>query len=216
MRVPEKPRQRRQKQFYIASFCFGLARRLCRQAAYRFPRPSRINVLTLTPLITTSIVPDPVVRAMLLLAGHGLLMVIHRGGLVFLRLGLFSSLGLARVDGSHDLPDELRLLLCLPAAAQDGCRSDWCSFCNAPFCLDAPAIPANLLRIRFDTVRRGRLRISHVGLGKSMLFSSWAVADALESTVTIRRPRLILIGTDNFFPVFVLSRCPTRLADVYK
>jgi hypothetical protein len=62
-------------------------------------RPSRINVLTLTPLVTTSIVPDLVVRAMLLLAGHGLLMVIHRAGLVFLRLGFFSSLGLARVDG---------------------------------------------------------------------------------------------------------------------
>jgi hypothetical protein len=62
-------------------------------------RPSRINVLTLTPLVTTSIVPDLVVRAMLLLAGHGLLMVIHRAGLVFLWLGFFSSLSLARVDG---------------------------------------------------------------------------------------------------------------------
>jgi hypothetical protein len=62
------------------------------------PRPSRINVLTLTPLITTSIAPDLVVRAMLLLAGHGLLMVIHRAGLVFLWLGFFSSLSLPRVD----------------------------------------------------------------------------------------------------------------------
>ena len=49
-----------------------------------------------------------------------------------------------------------------------------------------------------------------------MLFFSWAVADALESTVTIRRPRLILIGTDNVFSVFVLSGRPTGLADVYK
>lgn len=49
-----------------------------------------------------------------------------------------------------------------------------------------------------------------------MLFFSGAVADALERTITIRRPRLILIGTDNVFSVFVLSGCPTRLADVYK
>lgn len=82
--------------------------------------------------------------------------------------------------------------------------------------LDAPAIPANLLRTRFDAIWRGRFGISHVGFGKSMLFFSGAVADALERTITIRRPRLILIGTDNVFSVFVLSGCPTRLADIYK
>jgi hypothetical protein len=49
-----------------------------------------------------------------------------------------------------------------------------------------------------------------------MLVFSGAVADALKSTLTIRRPRLILIGTDNVFSVFVLSGCPTRLADIYK
>ena len=49
-----------------------------------------------------------------------------------------------------------------------------------------------------------------------MLFFSRAIADALESAVTIRRARLILIGTDNFFSIFVLSGCPARLADVYK
>jgi hypothetical protein len=60
--------------------------------------PSRINVLTLTPLITTSIEPDLVVRAMLLLAGHGLLMVVHRAGLAFLWLRFLSSLSLSRLD----------------------------------------------------------------------------------------------------------------------
>jgi hypothetical protein len=60
--------------------------------------PSRINVLTLTPLITTSIAPDLVVRAMLLLAGHGLLMVVHRAGLAFLWLRIISSLSLSRLD----------------------------------------------------------------------------------------------------------------------
>jgi hypothetical protein len=60
--------------------------------------PSRINVLTLTPLITTSIEPDLVVRAMLLLAGHGLLMVVHRAGLAFLWLRIISSLSLSRLD----------------------------------------------------------------------------------------------------------------------
>jgi hypothetical protein len=63
------------------------------------PRPSRINVLTLTPLITTSIAPDLVVGAMLLLAGHGLLMVVDSAGLVFLWLGFLSSLSLPGLDG---------------------------------------------------------------------------------------------------------------------
>jgi hypothetical protein len=49
-----------------------------------------------------------------------------------------------------------------------------------------------------------------------MLFFSRAVADVLESAITIRRARLTLIGTDNFFSVFVLSGCPARLADVYR
>jgi hypothetical protein len=49
-----------------------------------------------------------------------------------------------------------------------------------------------------------------------MLFLSQAVADAFESAISIRRARLMLIGTDNFSSVFVLSGCPTRLADVYK
>jgi hypothetical protein len=49
-----------------------------------------------------------------------------------------------------------------------------------------------------------------------MLFSSWAVTDALERAVSIRRARLVLMGTDNVFAVFVLPGCPARLADVYK
>ena len=49
-----------------------------------------------------------------------------------------------------------------------------------------------------------------------MLFVSWAVADALESALTIRRTRLMLIGTDDCRSVFVLPGCPARLADIYK
>jgi hypothetical protein len=49
-----------------------------------------------------------------------------------------------------------------------------------------------------------------------MLFSSRAIADALESAIAIRGARLVLSGTDNLFSVFVLSRCPAGLADVYK
>jgi hypothetical protein len=152
---------------------------------------------------------------MLLLAGHGLLMVIQRAGLVFLRLGFFSSLGLARVDGVTTFlmssgsffafRPPLRMAVVL----------------IGPHCvmrlsgLDASTISANLLRVRFDTIRRGRFRISHVGFGNMLVFS-WAVADALERTITIRRPRLIRIGTDNFFSIFVLSGSPTRLPDIYK
>jgi hypothetical protein len=143
-------------------------------------------------------------------------MVIHRAGLVFLRLGLFSSLGLARVDGVTTFLMNSGSFFAFRPPLRTAGRSDWCSLCNAPFCLDAPTISANLLRIRFDTIRRGRFRISRVGFRKSMLVFSWAVADALESTLTIRRPRLIGIETDNVFSVFVLSGCPTRLADVYK
>jgi hypothetical protein len=215
MRVPENP-DNRGRNNSIASFCFGLARRQYRQAVYRFP-PTVAHQRS-----------DPYSphyhqhRARPCRQGHAASCRTRSSdghsqswpGLSAARTFLFAGFGPRR--RSHDLPDELRLLLCLPAASQDGCRSDWCSLCNAPFCLDAPTISANLLRIRFDTIRRGRFRISHVGFGKSMLVFSWAVADALESTITIRRPRLILIGTDNFFSVFVLSGCPTRLADVYK
>lgn len=47
-----------------------------------------------------------------------------------------------------------------------------------------------------------------------MLFSSWAVTDALEGAIAIRRARLVLLGTDKLFSVFVLPRCPARLPDV--
>jgi hypothetical protein len=49
-----------------------------------------------------------------------------------------------------------------------------------------------------------------------MLFFSRTITDPLESAIIIRRARLMLIGTDNLFSVFVLSRCPARLAHVYK
>jgi hypothetical protein len=49
-----------------------------------------------------------------------------------------------------------------------------------------------------------------------MLFLSRAVADALESALTIRRAWLMLVGTDVFRSVFVLPGCPARLADIYK
>src|SRR5687768_4858463 len=49
-----------------------------------------------------------------------------------------------------------------------------------------------------------------------MLFVSRAVADALDRGITIRWARLIPVGTDSLRSVFVLSRCPARLADVYK
>jgi hypothetical protein len=196
----------------IARLLTGIARLLTGS-----PGPSRINVLTLTPLITTSIAPDLVVRAMLLLAGHGLLMVVHGAGLVFLWLGFLSSLSLTRLhrvttflmsSGSFfAFRPPLRTGVVLIGAHCVTRPSDY---------LDAPAIPANLLRTGVDAIRRGRYRISHARLGKSMLFFSRAIADALESALTIRGARLIHIGTDNIFPVFVLSRCPTRLADVYK
>ena len=103
MRVPEKPRTAAETAaaetiLLLRSASASLVANIPRLLTSS-PRPSRINVLTLTPLITTSIAPDLVVRAMLLLAGHGLLMVVHRARLVFLWLGFFSSLSLARVDG---------------------------------------------------------------------------------------------------------------------
>jgi hypothetical protein len=82
--------------------------------------------------------------------------------------------------------------------------------------LDASAIPPNLLRSGFDAIWRGRFRIRHARLGKSMLFFSRAIADALDSAINIRRTRLMRIGTDYSFAVFVLSRCPARLADIDK
>jgi len=82
--------------------------------------------------------------------------------------------------------------------------------------LDAPPIPTNLLRTGLDAIWRRRFGIRHNRLGKGMLFFSRAVADALEGAITIRRARLILTGTDNFFSFFVLPGRPARLADIHK
>jgi hypothetical protein len=49
-----------------------------------------------------------------------------------------------------------------------------------------------------------------------MLLVGWAVTDALKRAVSIRRAGLVRIGTDSIFSLFVLPRCPTRLADIYK
>jgi hypothetical protein len=94
----EIPRQTRQKQFLLlrpasAALVADIARLLTGS-----PCASRINVLTLTPFITTSIAPEVVVRAVLLLAGHGLLMVVHRAGLAFLWLRFLSALSLPRLN----------------------------------------------------------------------------------------------------------------------
>jgi hypothetical protein len=154
---------------------------------------------------------------MLLLAGHGLLVVVLRTGLAFLWLRSLSSLSLSRLDrmttflmssGSFfAFRPPLRTGVVLIGAHWVTCPSDY---------LDAPAIPANLLGSGFDAIWRGRFRITRARLGKSMLFFSRAIADALESAIAIRWARLMRIGTDDFFSVFVLSRCPARLADVYK
>lgn len=98
MRVPDNPDNAAETILLLRSASASLVANIGRLLTGS-PRPSCINVLTLTPLITTSIAPDLVVRAMLLLAGHGLLMVVYRATLVLLRLGFFSSLSLARVDG---------------------------------------------------------------------------------------------------------------------
>jgi len=73
-----------------------------------------------------------------------------------------------------------------------------------------------LLRTGLDAIRRGWLGIGHVGVRKSMLFFSRAVADPLEGAIGIRRARLVIIRSESFLSVFVLSGCPTRLAGIYK
>ena len=47
-----------------------------------------------------------------------------------------------------------------------------------------------------------------------MLFASWPVTDALERAASIRRTRLVGIGTDDFCSVLILPGCPARLSDV--
>src|SRR5436190_2190754 len=53
--------------------------------------------------------------------------------------------------------------------------------------LDASPISTRLLRTGFDAIWLGRFDIRHARPGKRMLFSSGAVADALESAITVRR-----------------------------
>jgi hypothetical protein len=153
---------------------------------------------------------------MLLLAGHGLLVVVLRGGLAFLWLRSLASLSLSRLDRVTTFLMSSGSFFAFRPPLRTAVVLIGAHCVMRPSNLDAPAIPANLLRTGFDAIWRGRFGISHARLGKSMLFFSRAIADALESAIAIRRARLMLIGTDNFFSVFVLSGCPARLADVYK
>src|SRR5215204_6145268 len=82
--------------------------------------------------------------------------------------------------------------------------------------LDAPAVPTHLLRAGLDAVWRDRFAIGFVRLRKRVLFVRWAVADALQGTISVRRTRLVLIDADKVFSVFILSGRPARLADVYE
>ena len=52
-------------------------------------------------------------------------------------------------------------------------------------------MPANLLRPGFDAIWRGRIDIGPSRLGKSMLFFSRAVTDALKAAVAIRDRTLL-------------------------
>ncbi len=172
--------------------------------------------MTLTSLITTSIASDLVVRTMLLLAGHSLLMVIHRAGLAFLWLRFLSSLSLSRLDRVTTFLMSSGSFFAFRPPLRMGVFLITAHGVASPFLSDAPPIPTNLLRTGFGALWRDRFGISHARLGKGMLLVSRAVADALESALAIRRPGLMPIGTDDCPSVFVLSRCPARLADVYK
>ena len=143
-------------------------------------------------------------------------MVIHRAGLAFLWLRFLSSLSLSRLDRVTTFLMSSGSFFAFRPPLRMGVVLIGAHCVISPFLLDAPPIPTHLLRTGFDAIWRDRFGISHARLGKSMLFFSRAVADALESALTIRRARLMLIGTDNFCSVFVLSGCPARLADVYK
>jgi hypothetical protein len=107
----------------IALFCFGRARRQYRQAACRFP-------LTVAHQRSDPYSPRyHQHRARPCRQGHAASCRTRSsdgrsqswGGLSVAPMSLFAES--VRLGQSYDLPDELRLPLCLPAASQDGCQS---------------------------------------------------------------------------------------------
>jgi hypothetical protein len=84
-------------------------------------RTTRIHVLSLTALVPTSILIDPILGSVLLLAGHGLLMIVRRSRLALLRLRVLSTLRLTSLNGVLAFLMRARPFPCLPAVSRDGC-----------------------------------------------------------------------------------------------
>jgi hypothetical protein len=103
-----------------------------------------------------------------------------------------------------------------------GCLSGWapCAIAHRATLRsrdsDTPAVSTDLLGIGLNAVWCCRFGIRRARFGERMLFARWAVADALERAIPIRRARLIYIGTDKILSIFILPGRPARLADVHK
>lgn len=77
--------------------------------------------------------------------------------------------------------------------------------------LNLAAIAADVLRSVVHTVRDG-LRIGPVRVGKRVLILGGAVANPLFRTGTISWADIPAVGAESLITLFVLTRCPARLA----
>ena len=127
--------------------------------------------------------------------------------------------GMGHVTGGtgFGLPGERRLLLAYRPPSHDQRGSVGSLLCDLALLISRRGLDSHQA-VSDQSLRYLAQSIPHhpPQTGEKHVFSSWAITDALERAIPIRRARLALMKTYNFFPVFVLPGCPARLADVYK
>jgi len=144
-------------------------------------RTTRIHVLSLTPFVPTSVRTDLVLGPVLLLAGDGLLMVVHGVRFALFGLRVLSTLGLTSLDGMPAL-----LMRACPLLALRSSLAIGLSFGShlTPSRLHLAAIAADLFRSVVYTVRDG-LRIGPLRVAKRVLILGGTVANPLLRTGAI-------------------------------
>jgi hypothetical protein len=127
-------------------------------------------------------VTDPILGSVLLLAGHGLLMVVRRSRLALLRLRVLSTLRLASLNGV--LAFLMRACPFLALRPSPGMGVLFFGAHMIPPALNLAAIAAYLLRSVVHTVRDS-LRIGLLRVRERMLIFGGAVANPLLGTGAI-------------------------------
>jgi hypothetical protein len=149
-----------------------------------FPVPVERREPTFCPLLPSSILTDCVLGSVLLLAGHGLLMVVRRSRLALLGLRVLSMLRLASLNGVLAFLMRACPLLTFRPSIRLGVLFFGAHVIPPP--LHLAAIAADLLRSVVHTVRDGLSIELRKGRERVLIFGG-AVANSLSGTGDIGR-----------------------------